>query len=128
MVFVHGSGGPSKKHKKWFREFNKMGIATFQLNCFKPRAVSSTVGKQFTVSSGSMTADAFNALKILRKHPRIDANPIGIMGGSKGGSVAMMAAWKPVVEKFDGLQFACHVVLYPSCSDFGNRSEGIASN
>jgi len=89
MVFVHGSGGPSEKHKKWFREFNKMGIAIFQLNCFKPRKVSSTVGKQFTVSSGSMTADAFNALKILRNHPRIDANQIGIMGGSKGGSVAM---------------------------------------
>ncbi len=118
VIFVHGSGGPGQKHVKWLKEFNKMGIATFRLNCFKPRQVSSTVGKQFTVSTGSMSSDAFNAMKLLRDHPRIDANRIGIMGGSKGGTVAMMTAWKPVIKKFDGLQFAFHVVLYPSCVEF----------
>ena len=122
IVFVHGSGGPSQKHKKWLKQFNKMGIATFQLNCFKPRKVSSTVGDQFTVSSGSMTADAFNALKILSNHPRIDANRIGIMGGSKGGTVAMAAAWKPVIEKLGGLKFACHISLYPSCGEYETYS------
>ena len=120
IVFVHGSGGWRKSHERWLETFNKMGIATFRLSSFKPRGISRTVGSQTDVTSSMMTADAYNALKLLSTHPRIDKNRIGIMGGSKGGAVSMVSAWEPVRKATvdDDLKFALHIALYPFCYGF----------
>ncbi|UCF84444.1 MAG: dienelactone hydrolase family protein [Desulfobacteraceae bacterium] len=120
IVFVHGAGGPSKKHKQWLNRLNKMGIATFRLNCFKPRGVISTVGNLTRVTSSMMVVDSYNALKLLSEHQKIDRNRIGIMGGSKGGRTALMAAWEPIREAMmdNELKFALHVCIYPGCVDF----------
>ena len=96
MVFVHGSGGPLPRHQKWLRLFREMGFATVYANHFKPRGVSSTVGNQTRVTGAMMTADALYLLNALTKHPRIDPNRIGIMGGSKGGGVAFYVTWNPL--------------------------------
>jgi dienelactone hydrolase len=120
IVFVHGSGGWRKKHELWLNVFAGMGIATFRLDGFKPRKVSSTVGSQTAVTSAMLTADAYNALTLLRTHPRIDKNRIGIMGCSKGGAVAMVSAWEPVrmaITKSE-LRFALHIAIYPFCYGF----------
>jgi dienelactone hydrolase len=120
IVFVHGSGGWRKSHERWLRTFNDMGIATFRLSSFKPRGISRTVGSQTEVTSSMMTADAYNALKLLSTHPRIDKNRIGIMGGSKGGAVSMVSAWEPVRKAIvnGDLKFALHIALYPFCYGF----------
>jgi dienelactone hydrolase len=120
IVFVHGSGGWRKKHERWLKLFNDMGMATFRLDGFKPRKVSSTVGSQIDVTSAMLTADAYNALNLLSTHPRIDKERIGIMGCSKGGAVAMVSAWEPVrkaMTKHD-LKFALHIAMYPFCYGF----------
>ncbi|MGD9052764.1 MAG: dienelactone hydrolase family protein [Desulfobacterales bacterium] len=120
IVFVHGSGGWRKSYDRWVKTFNKMGIATFRLSCFKPRGISRTVGSQTRVTSSMMTADAYNALKLLSTHPRIDKDRIGIMGWSKGGAVSMISAWEPVRKAIvnSNLKFALHIALYPFCYGF----------
>ena len=120
IVFVHGSGGWRKKHELWSKVFNDMGIATFRLDGFKPRKVSSTVGSQIDVTSAMLTADAYNALILLSTHPRIDKERIGIMGCSKGGAVAMVSAWEPVRKGMTNgdLKFALHIAMYPFCYGF----------
>jgi dienelactone hydrolase len=122
IIFVHGSGGLRKHHERWLKAFNETGIATFRLSSFKPRGISRTVGSQTEVTSSMMTADAYNALKLLSTHPRVDKDRIGIMGSSKGGTVSMVSAWEPVRKAMVGgdLKFALHIALYPFCYGFEN--------
>ncbi len=118
MIIVHGSGGIDEKDNFWIKAFNKMGIATLQLNCFKPRKVKSILGNQGAVSVASMAIDSYNALKVLGNHPLIDKDKIGIIGSSKGGMVALMTAWNPLIKILGELRFAVHIALYPFCYYF----------
>ncbi|NIR28588.1 MAG: prolyl oligopeptidase family serine peptidase [Gammaproteobacteria bacterium] len=121
IIHLHGSGGPQPYHEDvWLKRFTTMGFATFRIDSFGPRGVSDTTGAQGKVSTATMVADAFNALNLLRTHPRIDASRIGIMGESKGGSAALLgskAVWRR--EWVDGERgFAFHIALYPFCPQF----------
>jgi dienelactone hydrolase len=120
MVFVHGSGGWSPKHELYLEAFLDLGVATFRLDSFRPREVEATIGEQVTVTEAMMASDAFHALRWLARHPRIDPDRIGIMGGSKGGAVALLTAWEPLrrAAMKDDLRFALHVPLYPPCATF----------
>ena len=117
IVFVHGSAGWHRRHKSWLKLFNKMGIATFRINSFSPRKVTSTIGKQHILPTSSMIADSYNALKLLSTHPKIDRERIGIMGWSKGGVAALYSACEPIRQSMvnGDLKFALHISLYPFC-------------
>ncbi len=121
IVHMHGSGGPQPYHEDvWLKRLRTMGFATFRIDSFGPRGVSDTTGAQHKVSTATMVADAFNALNLLRTHPRIDASRIGIMGESKGGSAALLGAkavWRREwVSAEPG--FAFHIALYPFCVQY----------
>lgn len=118
MVVVHGSGGVSAgREHAWARRLNGMSVAAFVTDSFRPRGVTSTAEDQSRVSTVAMVADAFNALKLLSSHPRIDPNRIGVMGFSKGGQVSFYTALEPFRRAVAGnLRFATHVPLYPSCA------------
>lgn len=118
MVMVHGSGGVSDgREHAWAKRLIGMGVAAFVTDSFRPRGVSSTAEDQSRVSTVSMVADAFNALKLLASHPRVDPSRIGIMGFSKGGQVSIYTALEPFRRAVAGnLRFATHVPLYPSCA------------
>jgi dienelactone hydrolase len=66
-----------------------------------------------------MMDDAFAALQALAAHPRADAKRIGILGFSKGGSVALYAAHERLAARKlpAGLRFALHVPFYPWCGN-----------
>jgi dienelactone hydrolase len=117
IVFVQGSAGWHRRHKRWLKLFNKMGIATFRINSFSSRKVTSTIGKQYILPTSSMIADSYNALKLLSTHPKIDRERIGIMGSSKGGIVALYSAYEPIRQSMvnGDLKFALHIPLYPFC-------------
>ncbi len=118
MIFMHGSGGWSSTHVRYLKAFHKMGVATFRTDSFTTRKVSSTVGRQGLVHRSKMMADAYHALTLLRTHPRLDPERIGLMGASKGGGVALFTAWefwtRPSLP--DPARFALHIPLYPNCS------------
>lgn len=118
MVVVHGSGGVSAgREHAWAKRLTDMGVAAFVTDSFRPRGVGSTAEDQSRVSTVAMVADAFNALKLLATHPRIDPARIGVMGFSKGGQVSLYTALEPFRRAVAGdLRFATHVPLYPSCA------------
>lgn len=129
MVIHHGSGGVTDAREyAYAREFTAMGIAAIIPDSFTPRGVKSTVTDQSTVSAADMVADAFGALKLAAKHPRLDPKRIGITGFSKGGSVALRSALVQVAERFapGGPRFALHVPFYPACDTqyFNTRTTG----
>lgn len=118
MIVHHGSGGISDtRERRYAREFVKLGVAALVLDSFTGRGVKSTVRDQAAVSSNDMLGDAFAALKALAKHARIDAGRVGIVGFSKGGSVALLAAHEIRAAQAlpAGLRFALHVPFYPAC-------------
>jgi len=117
MLIVHGSGGIGSREEDYQRELNAIGIATFRTDSFRPRGVTKTYDNQRAVSTYSMVADAFNALKLLAAHPRIDPKRIGIMGFSKGGSTAFLTAFEPFRRASIGTddRFAVHIPFYRGC-------------
>jgi dienelactone hydrolase len=117
MLIVHGSGGIGSREEEYQRELNAIGIATFRTDSFRPRGVTKTYDNQRAVSTYSMVADAFNALKLLAAHPRIDPKRIGIMGFSKGGSTAFLTAFEPFRRASIGTddRFALHIPFYRGC-------------
>lgn len=117
MVIVHGSGGIGSRGAEYARVLNAIGIATLRIDSFGPRGVTTTVGNQRAVSTYSMVADALNALKLVASDPRVDPDRIGIMGFSKGGSTAFLAAFEPFRNAVigPGPKFAVHLPFYRGC-------------
>jgi dienelactone hydrolase len=64
-----------------------------------------------------MTVDAYRALAVLGRHPRIDTDRIAVMGFSKGGFVALYSSLRRFQRMHApaGLTFAAHVAFYPIC-------------
>ena len=118
MIIQHGSGGvAAEREGRYAREMVNLGVAALVIDSFKSRGIASTVIDQAQVSAQEMAEDAFAALKLLATHPRIASDRIGILGFSKGGSVALLTALERRAKRAlpDGLRFALHVSLYPSC-------------
>ena len=116
VIGVAGSLGWGEHHYKYLKMYQKMGIATFELNSFKSRGITSTVGTQNQVTISAMIVDAYKALEALSKHPNIDKNKISITGWSLGGGVTLFSAWMPVKNAINKeLKFASHLAFYPPC-------------
>lgn len=118
MVIAHGSAGVQKKDgQRWVPLLNSMGIATFQVDSFKPRNIDRTDEDQSQLDQSANDADALAALKLLATDPRIDPKRIGVMGFSRGGIVALETAVNRFREGvIDGdLRFAAHIAFYPGC-------------
>jgi dipeptidyl aminopeptidase/acylaminoacyl peptidase len=92
VVLVHGSGGVSGSMDMWLHQLNQAGIATFVLDTFSGRGIVSTVQDQTQLHSLAMMVDAYRALDLLAKHPRIDAKKISVMGFSKGAVASIFSA------------------------------------
>jgi dienelactone hydrolase len=127
MIIHHGSAGVSNAREyAYAREFSAMGVASIIPDSFTARGVKSTTTDQSTVSANDMIADAFAALKVAAAHPRIDPARIGIVGFSKGGTVAMRSALAYVAQLNgpDGPRFVLHAPFYPACDQIPQNAAG----
>jgi dienelactone hydrolase len=116
VVLVHGSGGVTDAREGfWARELVAMGVGALVIDSFTPRGVASTVEDQSLVTTAQMMEDAFAALSYLASRPAFDPARIAVMGFSKGGTVALLAA-DLRHQQGSGRAFAAHVPLYPSCT------------
>ena len=118
VVLLHGSGGVGGNVVDWENDFNQMGIATFVLDAFTGRGITSTSANQAVLGRLAMTYDAYRALEILEKHPRIDSRRVALMGFSRGGQAVLYAASKRFQAMHgpaSGLDFAAYVPFYASC-------------
>lgn len=116
IIALAGSKGWAEHHYKYLEMYNEMGIATFEINSFKSRNVTSTVGNQIKVTTAMMILDSYKALEELSKHPNVDSNKIAITGWSLGGGVALYAGWEPLRKAINTTHsFVAHLSIYPPC-------------
>jgi dienelactone hydrolase len=114
MVLVHGFDGVSEAREGfWARELAKLGVSTLVVESFSARRVGTSIANQSGVSTAQGVRDAYAALAFLAAQPYVDAGRIGIMGMSRGGSVALRAVDRRKLPDSGG--FAAAIALYPGC-------------
>ena len=116
IIGVAGSLGWKKHHLDYMEMYQKEGFATFELNSFKSRDITSTVGSQDQVTTAAIILDAYRALEKLSKHPNIDPEKVSITGWSLGGGVSLFSGWLPLKNAITKeYAFASHLAFYPPC-------------
>lgn len=130
VLLVHGSGGISGYVTDWEQELNAMGVATFVIDSWSGRGVTSMVLDQSRLGRLTQLFDVYRALEVLEKHPRVDPSRIAVMGFSRGGQAAVYAS----VKRFQrlhgpasGREFAAYVALYPTCVPYRD-DENVSRN
>ncbi len=132
VVFLHGSGGVNSRiADHWTQELLGMGIATFVMDSFTGRGLVNTnnvkTGGQAQLGRLAMIVDAYRALELLARHPRIDPARIAIMGFSRGGQAALYAS----VQRFQrmhgptGLEYAAYITFYAACNTTFREDGGV---
>jgi dienelactone hydrolase len=118
VVLVHGSGGVGFNSGMWAGELNKAGFATFVTDSFTGRGITNTITDQSQLSTYTMMNDAFAALAVLAKHPRIDPDKIAVMGFSKGAVPSLYASMNRFQNAYasEGATFAAYIGFYTPCN------------
>jgi dienelactone hydrolase len=125
VVFLHGDGGALSNHPLWADALNAAGIAVFTLDSFSGRGFVSrdthVTPLASSESAGALVrmADAYRALALLARHPRIDASRIALAGASGGARATLNAAMRRFARPFapaDGPAFAAFIGLYAPCN------------
>ncbi|HSN20966.1 MAG TPA: dienelactone hydrolase family protein [Usitatibacter sp.] len=122
VILLHGDAGAISNQVAWTEELNAIGIAVFNLDSFSGRGAVSTTADlgsmPDSVGSTARVVDAYRALAVLARHPRIDPARIAVMGFSSGGRTVMVAAQSRFARAYGapGPGFAAYVALYPSCN------------
>ena len=119
VVLFHGAGGLLGEVgmvNEWSRVLNEAGIATFTVDSFAGRGVT-TLADAGRVDPVTRVVDAYRALDLLTKHPLIDANKIAVMGFSHGGGAALYSG----LVRFQrargnpDARYAAHISVYGLC-------------
>lgn len=120
VIIYHGHYHPDDL-ESWFDDlvprFVEAGVATFVLDSFTGRKITSTAYFESRLSRAARLTDVYQALNKLAKLDEIDEERIGITGYSIGGTTALLAADKRVNETSlaKGRSFAALLPVYPSC-------------
>jgi len=116
VMLLHGSGGANAGHELWSKHFNEMGVASFLVDSFSGRGLTSTSANQALLGRFNMIVDAYRALDVIANHPRIDPTRIAVMGFSRGGQSALYSSLKRFQQAWNPrVAFAAHIPLYASC-------------
>jgi uncharacterized protein len=109
VVIVNSSPGFDGRGAFYAEALNHAGIATLEVDMFQGRGLPSSPVENMP--------HAFQSLRHLARHPRIDPARIGIMGFSWGAQIALVASSAELARRYgkDNLQFAAHLPLYPQC-------------
>lgn len=117
VVLMHGSGGAGPREEFWSKTFNEMGIASFLVDSFSGRGLTSVSANQAMLGRFNMIVDAYRAHATLSAHARIDRSRIALMGFSRGGQTALYASLKRFHQAWDPeVAFAAYIPLYASCN------------
>jgi dienelactone hydrolase len=116
VILVHGSNGVGPSERGWAKELNKLGLATFVVDSFSLRGISSTFTGTQSLGTGSSIVDGYRALELLQTHPRIDSSRIFLMGFSRGGRVTLDAAMERFQTQWlsNEASFVAYLAFYPA--------------
>jgi len=128
VVLLHGSGGILGYVTDWEQDLNSMGLATFVIDSFTARGIVNTNYDQAQLGRLAMILDAYRALDLLSKHPRVDPRRIVLMGFSRGGQAALYASMKRFQRMHapPGQEFAAYIPFYPQCVTTFRDEENVA--
>ena len=117
VILLHGSGGPNGGHELWSKQFNEMGIASFLIDSFSARGLTSTSADQALLGRFNMVLDAYRGADVIAAHPRIDPARIAVIGFSRGGQSALYSSLRRFQQTWAArVTFAAHIPLYASCN------------
>jgi len=128
VILLHGSGGIAEYVTDWVQDLNAIGVATFVIDSFSARGINNTRYDQSQLGRLAMIFDAYRALELLAKHPRIDPARIAVMGFSRGGQAALYASVKRF-QRMHGptnLEFAAYIPFYPNCTTTFRDEEDVS--
>lgn len=127
VLLLHGCGGawakdgkPNARHSAMAAFLNAQGYAALLLDSFTPRGLREICTVKFaerSIKASDRAADAFAALAWLSQRADIDANKIGLLGWSHGGSTTLRTMQSPAPANTKG-HFAAAVAFYPGCTSF----------
>ena len=121
MVVCHGLGGVKPERELTYgHKLAQAGHVALVPDGFAARDLEEADDKwkAFRVSTWTLVADAFAALRYLCSHPRVAPEAVSIMGFSWGGMVSVLTAYEQIRASYlkdDPARFAGHVSLY-GCS------------
>lgn len=92
VMVCPGSLGVADSHLAHAEALSDAGFASFVLDSFGARNVTSTVANQTQFSFAASAYDVLAAFETLVERPEIDAHRIGAQGHSRGGSAVLTAA------------------------------------
>jgi dienelactone hydrolase len=118
VVYVHGAGGIGFNYGMWAGELSKAGFATFVVDSFTGRGITNTITDPAQLSPYAKMNDAFAALAVLTKHPRIDPDKIAVIGFSNGAVPSLYASMDRFQRAYapEGASFAAYIGFYTPCN------------
>jgi dienelactone hydrolase len=126
VIIQHcGSGVKDWKDLKYAKALNEWGYATFVVDSWDSRKVEGLS----PMSGGTRLiplVDAYSALKVLSKDPRIDPNRIAVLGWANAAQGILVSQISKVSEIYgDGLHFAAAVAITPVSAGLWWISENV---
>jgi len=121
VVIVPGLGGQKPERELTYGyKLARAGHVALSLDSFGVRGMAdrSEVRRVLQVTTWSILADVFAALRWLAAHPAVNPQAISVMGFSWGGMVTILSAYEQIRKAYlaeDDLRFAGHVSYY-GCS------------
>jgi len=117
VIVVPGSLGVAPSHIAHAESLNAAGFATFVLDCFGARHVTSTVANQTQFSFAASAYDILATVKVLAELPEIDPTRMGAQGHSRGGSAVLTSVTRQFADAVMGSDKGLAAVLaaYPWC-------------
>ena len=117
VVVVPGSLSVAPSHLAHAETFTNMGFASFVLDPFGARGVTSTVANQMQFSFAASAYDVMAAVRELASLEKIDATRIGLQGHSRGGTAVLAAVMRGLNANVFGRTLGVRSVLaaYPWC-------------
>ena len=121
VILLHSASGPiadGAPYEEWPRVLNEIGIATFAVDSYSGRGLVNYPGDAGKISFLTRIIDAYRALEVVAKEPRVDPSRIAVMGFSQGASAALysdMARFQKMYGNPD-LNFVGHISAYAVCN------------
>ena len=120
VVLMHGcSGLPTRSVTAWQPLLTSWGYATLVVDSFTGRGLRGVCGNALRLTGAERIPDAYAALALLARHPRIDAQRVYLMGFSHGAIATLGAATTWARRRYapaEGPVFRAFFPFYPYCN------------
>jgi dienelactone hydrolase len=131
VVLLHGcSGLPTRSVTAWQPLLLSWGYATLVVDSFTARGLRGVCGNALRLTGAERIPDAYAALALLGRHPRIDPGRVFLLGFSHGGIATLGAATTWARRRYaplDGPAFRGFFPFYPYCNAVvPEMAEGLA--